>query len=55
MIKKWTRPRLIVLKRGAAEESVLLPCKGNGLVSAPGSSFNNCYSGEGDCHNISTS
>jgi hypothetical protein len=56
--KKWIRPRLIVLGRGAPEENILAGCKTSALAGA-GSTKTGCAKGPGNscnnkCSDIST-
>lgn len=45
-MKKWKTPKLIVLCRSKAEESVLFACK-HGTSGSSQNSAGNCYQGSG--------
>jgi len=47
--KKWGKPKLIVLVKGAKEEMVLLACKEGNTGSGPGSLESRCLSNFGPC------
>lgn len=47
--KQWQKPKLIVLGRGKAEESVLTACKGNGSPSTKNAKYDGCR-WEGNCY-----
>jgi hypothetical protein len=46
--KKWSKPHLIILGRGKAEENVLAGCKGNGQQTSQNGSYNGCMR-QGNC------
>ncbi len=48
MKKQWQKPKLIVLGRGKAEESVLTACKGNNQPSSMNYNYNGCMK-QGNC------
>ena len=41
--KKWTPPKLVIIKRSNPEEMVLHNCKMNFVPSGPGMNFGGCY------------
>jgi hypothetical protein len=48
--KQWSKPQLIILGRGKAEENVLAGCKGNNTNTSHNSFVNGC--GKGQCNNF---
>ena len=48
----WHEPRLIVLVRGGAEESVLSGCKGDGTKTSTYAHLGGCYSDSLPCKTL---
>jgi hypothetical protein len=46
--KKWSKPQLIILGGGKAEENVLAGCKGNNQTTSLNLNFNGCMK-QGNC------
>ena len=52
-MKKWTKPKILVLARHKAAEAILETCKGAGLTAlSPANKYPYCYrsaAGAGNC------